>query len=305
MNSNRISAIEQVQPNDKQEASLTFMPRIILHCSNLDAASQHLINTTLPGTVQSHGEYAVLESDIRITPEQIKQLRLQLHFDINPLPDDFDPTQIRLLMMDMDSTLINIECVDEIADFLGIKPQVAAITESAMRGEIDFQTSLRKRVGLLTGLDCHVLDTVYRERLQLNPGAERLIDGLKQAGIKIALVSGGFTFFTERLQQRLDLDFVMANELDIDQEKLTGHVQGKIVDGTVKAEYLEQTCSALQISSAKAIAMGDGANDLLMMNIAGLGVAYHAKPAVQEQADVVLNHSGLDAVLHLLQLDMS
>lgn len=281
------------------------MPRIILHCSDLDDASQQLISKTVHGTLHAHGGYVVMQSDASIAPEQIKQLRIQLPFDINMLPEDFDPGRIKLLVTDMDSTLINIECVDEIADFLGIKPQVAAITESAMRGEIDFQTSLRKRVGLLAGLDCHVLNTVYQERLQLNPGAERLISGLKQAGIKIALVSGGFTFFTERLQQRLGFDYAMANRLDIENDKLTGQVLGDIVDGTVKAGFLEQTCEAMHIGPTCAIAMGDGANDLLMMNSAGLGVAYHAKPAVQDKADIVFNHSGLDAVLHLLQIDMS
>jgi phosphoserine phosphatase len=279
------------------------MPKIILHCDNLDDASQQLINKIIHGTIHKQGAYAVLETDVAIAPEEIKQLRMQLPFDINLLPEGFSPGQIKLLITDMDSTLINIECVDEIADFLGIKPQVAAITESAMRGEIDFQTSLRKRVGLLAGLDCHVLNTVYQERLQLNPGAEQLITGLKQTGIKTALVSGGFTFFTERLQQRLGFDYVLANRLAIENDKLTGQVLGDIVDGSVKAGFLEQICTAMHIAPTDAIAMGDGANDLLMMNSAGIGVAYHAKPAVQDKADIVLNHSGLDAVLHLLQID--
>lgn len=279
------------------------MPRIILHCSDLDASQQQLIHSIINGDIHPKREYALLETTANVTAQQLQDLRKQLPFDVNPLPEGFDSGQIRLLITDMDSTLINIECVDEIADFLGIKHQVAAITESAMRGEIDFGTSLRKRVSLLSGLDRHVLETVYRERLQLNPGAERLISGLKQAGIKTALVSGGFTYFTERLQQRLGFDYTLANRLEIEQDKLTGQVLGNIVDGTVKAGFLEQTCDALQISPSDSIAMGDGANDLLMMGIAGLGVAYHAKPAVQEKADVVLNHSGLDAVLHLLQID--
>lgn len=280
------------------------MSRIILHRAALDSAQrQHMLNV-IPGDIQQQADYALLVSASESTTQQIQTLRQQLDFDINLLPANFDAGRIKLLMTDMDSTLINIECVDEIADFLGIKPQVAAITESAMRGEIDFQTSLRKRVGLLAGLDCDVLEKVYQERLQLNPGAEQLMRGLKKAGIKTALVSGGFTYFTERLQQRLGFDYVQANRLSIEQDKLTGQVQGDIVDGSVKARFLQQTCSTLSIDTRDAIAMGDGANDLLMMNLAGLGVAYHAKPTVQEKANIVLNYSGLDAVLHLLQIDM-
>lgn len=279
------------------------MPKIIIHSASLDETSGQQITKAIHGELRAAGQYYLLDSDAGITPEMIEQLRRQLDCDINLLPDDFDAEQTRLLVTDMDSTLINIECVDEIADFLGIKAQVAAITESAMRGEIDFQTSLRKRVGLLKGLDCNVLERVYNERLSLNPGAEVLIAGLKSGGIKIALVSGGFTFFTRRLQERLGLDYVLANELEIRDGKLTGDVLGEIVDGAVKADFLETTCQQLGLESTQAIAMGDGANDLLMMSVAGLGIAYHAKPAVQSKADVVINHGGLDAVLHLLQIN--
>ena len=279
------------------------MPKIILHTSELDNVEnpiRDLITKHIPGKLSARAEYSVLETDVKVMPEQIQQLRVQFPFDINLIPEDFTASQIQLLVTDMDSTLISIECVDEIADFLGIKPQVAAITESAMRGEIDFQTSLRKRVGLLKDLDSHVLQQVYDERLQLNPGAEKLLAGLQNAGIKTALVSGGFTFFTSRLQKRLGFDYTLANTLEIKNEKLTGQVLGEIVDGTVKATFLESTCSALKIKSTQALAMGDGANDLLMMNSAALGIAYHAKPAVQDKADIVINHSGLDAVLHII-----
>lgn len=276
------------------------MPKIIIHTAELEASAHALIDKVIPGNISHQAEYSVLETDVQVTPEQIQNLRAQLPVDINLIPDDFKSDQIRLLVTDMDSTLINIECVDEIADFLNIKPQVAAITESAMRGEIDFQTSLRKRVGLLKGLDCHVLQKVYDERLRLNPGAEKMIAGLKNAGIKTALVSGGFTFFTSRLQQRLGFDYALSNTLAIEDEKLTGQVLGNIVDGMVKAEFLEKTCQALKIETLQAVAMGDGANDLPMMNSAALGIAYHAKPAVQDKADIVINHHGLDAVLHIL-----
>ena len=278
------------------------MPRIILHSADIEAEHQQLITRQIPGDIVGKDQFGWLETDVSVLPDQLNHLRMQLPFDINLLPDGFEPDQAKLLVTDMDSTLISIECVDEIADYLGIKPQVAAITESAMRGEIDFQTSLRQRVGLLKGLDSHVLQSVYDERLSLNPGAEKLMSGLKAAGIKTALVSGGFTFFTSRLQQRLDIDFILANELEIEEDKLTGHVLGDIVDGSAKANFLETTSAELGIDPQQAIAMGDGANDLLMMSVAGLGVAYHAKPAVQGKADIVINHQGLDAVLHLLNL---
>ena len=215
---------------------------------------------------------------------------------------DVSTTSPALLITDMDSTLISIECVDEIADFLGIKDKVAEITESAMRGEIDFNTSLQKRVKLLKGLDYGVLEKVYQERLQLNPGAEKLIATLQSVGIKTALVSGGFTYFTERLKKRLKLDFTLSNTLEVQDGKLTGSVLGDIVNGDVKAGFLKQLAQQLGVDLSRTIAVGDGANDLLMMGLAGLGVAYRAKPKVQQQSDVVLNYSGLDAILHFLNV---
>ena len=201
----------------------------------------------------------------------------------------------------MDSTLINIECVDEIADFVGVKPQVAAITAAAMRGEIDFATSLTRRVALLKGLERDALEHVYRERLRLNPGAETLLAGLRARGIHFALVSGGFTFFTSRLKERLQIDFTLANELEIVDGRLTGAVIGEIVGAQAKSDFLHHLCADLGIAPGQAIAVGDGANDLQMLQAAGLGVAYHAKAVVQAQADIALNHSGLDGILALLQ----
>jgi phosphoserine phosphatase len=247
--------------------------------------------------------YARLTLASPLPAAELKRLR-QIHpFDINALPADFDPTQMRLLLMDMDSTLISIECIDEIADFLAIKPQVAAITEAAMRGEIDFETSLKRRIALIHGLDDSALQHVYNERLQLNPGAEDMLAGLKQRGIRTALVSGGFTYFTERLQQRLDLDYALANELAFDGDgKLTGIANDVIVGARRKADFLAELCQLNDIQPQQVIAMGDGANDLLMMQQAGLSVAYHAKPTVQEQAMTALNHCGLDGVLGLLDI---
>ncbi|HEY2021964.1 phosphoserine phosphatase SerB [Paraburkholderia sp.] len=205
-----------------------------------------------------------------------------------------------LVAMDMDSTLITIECIDEIADFCGLKAQVAAITEAAMRGEIrDFNESLTRRVALLEGLDASALERVYEERLQLSPGAERMLAGAKQAGLKTLLVSGGFTFFTEKLKARLGLDFTRANTLDIVDGKLTGKVTGEIVNAEVKARTLRETCATLGIESSRAIAMGDGSNDLKMMAEAGLSIAFRAKPVVREAASVSFNYVGLDGLLRL------
>ena len=208
--------------------------------------------------------------------------------------------EFKLVAMDMDSTLITIECIDEIADMQGLKPQVAAITEAAMRGELDFSASLKQRVALLEGLDASALQRVYDERLKLSPGAETMLAAVQKAGLKTLLVSGGFTFFTERLKQRLGLDYTHANELEIVDGKLTGRVLGGIVDAEEKQRTVERVCAQLGITPAQAIVMGDGANDLKMMGIAGLSVAFRAKPVVRSQADVALNFVGLDGLLNVL-----
>ena len=206
----------------------------------------------------------------------------------------------KLLVMDMDSTLITIECIDEIADMQGIKPQVAEITEAAMRGELDFNQSLRRRVALLRGLEASALQRVYDERLQLSPGAETLLACARQHGLKTLLVSGGFTFFTERMQARLELDYAYSNQLEIVDGKLTGEVIGEIVNAEKKREHLLTTCAQLGVSGNAAIAMGDGANDLLMMGVAGLSVAFRAKPSVKAQAAVALDVVGLDGLMNIL-----
>ena len=205
-----------------------------------------------------------------------------------------------LVAMDMDSTLITIECIDEIADFCGLKAEVAAITEASMRGEIkDFNESLTRRVALLKGLDASALERVYEERLRLSPGAERMLEGARAAGLKTLLVSGGFTFFTERLKARLGLDYTRANTLEIVDGKLTGKVIGEIVNADVKARTLRETCEKIGIDPKRTIAMGDGSNDLKMMAEAGLSVAFRAKPVVREAATVAFNFVGLDGLLRL------
>ena len=204
-----------------------------------------------------------------------------------------------LVVMDMDSTLIAIECIDEIADLVHLKPQVSAITEAAMRGEMDFAESLRRRVALLAGLEESALQRVYDERLRLNPGAENLLGKLKELGIKTLLVSGGFVFFSERLKQRLGLAYAHANTLEIVNGKLTGKVLGHILDAQGKADSLVRVRDELGLQPQQVIALGDGANDLKMLAQAGVSIAYHAKPIVRSQAMYAFNFVGLDGLVNL------
>ena len=222
---------------------------------------------------------------------------------------DFTPplalADFKLIAFDMDSTLINIECIDEIAETVGLKTEVAAITEATMRGEIaDFKTSLRRRVALLKGVSLQDMEHVYAERLQLNPGAIELIAACKKAGMKVLLVSGGFTFFADRIAARLGIDYAKSNELEVVNNLLTGGLVnqswGDICDGEEKRKTLLETCTLLGIKPNQSIAVGDGANDLPMMAAAGLSVAYHAKPKVREQAMVAINEGGLDRLLEVL-----
>lgn len=210
----------------------------------------------------------------------------------------------RIAAFDMDSTLINIECIDEIAEAAGRKAEVAAITEAAMRGEIsDFKDSLRRRLALLQGVPESALEAVLKERLQFNPGARELCAALKAAGLKLLLVSGGFSYFTRYVVQELGIDFVRSNELEIKNGRLTGgliaQAWGEICDGEEKRRMLLQCCDAIGAQPRQAIAVGDGANDLLMLGASGLSVAYHAKPRVREQAMVAINAGGLDRLLTL------
>jgi len=218
------------------------------------------------------------------------------HLDFAFMPAAKKFSAIGLIAMDMDSTLITIECIDEIADFTGKKAEVAAITASAMRGEIDWPESLRQRVSLLAGLDESVLQRVYDERLKLSPGSDVLIAAAKKYGIKLLLVSGGFTFFTERLKARLDIDYAFSNVLEIINGKLTGKVIGPLCDADAKARHLRETAARLSLKAENCIAIGDGANDMKMMAAAGLSIAYHAKQVVQAQASVAINVLGLNAV---------
>ena len=222
---------------------------------------------------------------------------------------DVDPPlrlgDFKLISFDMDSTLINIECIDEMAAAAGRKAEVAAITEAAMRGKIsDFKDSLRRRLALLAGVPEQALEQVWRGRLRLNPGAAELVQACRRAGLKVLLVSGGFTFFAERVRRQLGLDFARSNQLEIQHGQLTGRVVpqswGDIVDGAMKRQTVLDCCSLLGCEPAQAIAVGDGANDLAMMGAVGLSVAYHAKPRVRAQAMVSIESGGLDRLLEVV-----
>lgn len=275
------------------------MAMILLQSASLGEQQASEVAAALGGIAMPGKHAWRIETHTAPDPALLTELRRRHACDIYVLPPDFRPDKVGLLISDMDSTLISIECIDEIADFTGLKPRVSAITEAAMRGEINFETSLQQRVALLKDMPMEVLDRVYDERLRLNPGAEALIEGLRARNIPFALVSGGFTVFTERLRQRLGLDFTLANELEIENGRLTGRVKGRIVGAQAKAGFLRELCQRLAIAPQQAIAVGDGANDLEMMRHAGLSIAYHAKPTVQAQAAMAINHGGLDNILAL------
>lgn len=249
---------------------------------------------------------ACIEFSVRGTPPDLDQLRAdflhiasELGVDIAFQEDSIYRRNRRMVVFDMDSTLIEAEVIDELAKEAGVGEQVAEITEQAMRGEIDFTESFARRVGLLEGLSESVLEQVAA-RLKMTEGAERLIATLKSLGYKTAILSGGFTYFAKGLQDRLGIDYVYANELEIKDGKVTGQVSGRVVDGQRKAELLDELAQKENIGRAQVIAVGDGANDLPMLSRAGLGVAFRAKPLVKESAKHAISNLGLDAVLYLI-----
>ncbi|MBO7555748.1 MAG: phosphoserine phosphatase SerB [Neisseriaceae bacterium] len=271
-----------------------------LFADNLDRLPKHIL-TALPKPYfqDKHRIRITVENDFRL-PENIKNELNQLHIDYALLPDKAF-SDLGLIVSDMDSTLITIECIDEIAARLGIKSQVAAITERAMRGEIDFRQSLTERVGLLKGLPVSELQIVYDEVLKLTIGAEELLTACHQKGVKFMLVSGGFTFFTDRLKQRLGLDYTYANVLGVESGKLTGTVDSEIIDAQKKVQLLQQYREDLGLQEIQVLAVGDGANDIPMIQAAGIGVAFHAKPKTQAAASVSVNFCGLNGLLWLFR----
>ncbi|WP_447641376.1 MULTISPECIES: phosphoserine phosphatase SerB [Chitinophagaceae] len=231
----------------------------------------------------------------------IEQLAAELKVDIAFLSDTASLSDYKLVAMDMDCTFIQIECIDEIADLYGVKDKVSAITHAAMNGELDFNESLTRRVALLKGMDERALQRVFDERLRLSAGAVELLDVLQHRGIKTLLVSGGFTFFTEKLKAQYSLDYTRANVFEIIDGKLTGKIVGDIVNAEEKAKTLLTCCKQMGISAQQAIAIGDGANDLKMLHEAGLSIAFHAKPKVKQQAQVAFDYAGLDGVVNLFK----
>lgn len=276
------------------------MKRLVIQLPGLDEDTVGGIASQIGRAADDRWPGGAFWRGVGIASDQARALAERYGVDAALVPDALRLGDFGLLTLDMDSTLINVECIDELADLAGHKDAVAAITEAAMRGEIaDFSESLRRRLALLAGAPDTLLQRVMDDRVRLNPGAERLLGAARSAGLHTLLVSGGFTFFADRLAGRLALDSVLANELEIVDGRLTGRVVGPIVDASAKRSRLLATTERLGIAPTRAIAIGDGANDMPMMEAAGLSVAFHAKPVVRARASCALDHCGLDAVLNL------
>lgn len=296
-----------------QRANLADANLQLFVSANIDAAKMQQLHQRLQaGDLQLVDGVAVaggytlsvvgLAADVSMLNQSYRALSDMLDIDIAWVKHQPSTNlkQKGVLFMDMDSTLIQCECIDEIADFLGIKDKISQITQSAMEGKLDFSESLLARVKLLAGLDVSVLQQVYEQRIRLTQGAEHLIQTVHQYGWKVGLVSGGFTYFTGLLEARLQLDFTAANTLEIVDGKLTGRILGEIVDAPKKRALLLEKCKVWDVDIANTVALGDGANDLPMLGVAGLGIAFHAKPQVRQAAPFALSHGGLDHTLHLL-----
>ena len=277
---------------------------IVRKASGLDPDTLHALSTALgtaPERMASERPTLLRWQAAPQPPATFDAWAEEYGVDAANVPSGLSFRDFRLLAIDMDSTLVTMETLDEIADMAGLKAEVAAITEAAMRGEIrDFSESLTRRMALLQGVREDLIERVYRERLHLSPGAEVLLAAARAAGLKTLLVSGGFTHFTDRLKEQLGFDYAFANQFDIVDGRLTGRVLGPIVDGAFKAQAVRQCCAEIGCAPSQAIAIGDGANDLGMMGVAGLSVGYHAKPVVRAQATWSVRVGGLDTVVDWL-----
>lgn len=303
------NAVTIVNRSDEDTATLIVFGEAV----NLEKL--HLIQTALLPYLSIRCFYSgtrelgtvVIEAQIDITNSQdlhqaIESIAVEYQTEVVVLTQRPTLTKPGLLLMDMDSTVIAIECIDEIAKLAGVGKQVSEVTELAMQGKLDFAESLTSRVACLKDAEAHIL-TVVRNALPIMPGITQLLSVLRQANWKLAIASGGFTFFADYLQHRLDLDFVIANVLEMNGDTLTGKIKGEIVTAQTKADTLTLLAERYQIETSQTIALGDGANDLLMMQRAGLGVAFHAKPVVRQQADGAIRFSPANSLLALLSRD--
>jgi phosphoserine phosphatase len=277
------------------------MSNLVLQAPTLERTQVDALATLFDGgAVESIGPGAYRLKGVPVR-EAVASWCEERHIDHAWMPEGRRFADLKLLAMDMDSTLITVECIDELGDLAGKRAEIASITARAMRGELDYPASLRRRVALLAGLQESALERVYEERVKLTPGAQDLLSECKRAGVKLLLVSGGFTFFVERLRERLGIDYTISNVLEIQNGRLTGELLGDIVDAEAKAAKFRNVCKELNAAKEHTVAIGDGANDLKMMAEAGVSVAYRAKPVVRAQASCALNWSGLDAVARLFE----
>ena len=268
------------------------MKTIIIHSQDLSLAQR--LSMSLKGELEQRKKHFRIHTSNSFNLNHLRELN---KVDLNLVSETFNFSEVRLLVSDMDSTLITIETIDEIAKAVGMSNEIAEITEQAVQGDLDFTESFKKRVSILSGVNTSSFKTVYDNHLQLSPGVPELIMFFKSLGIKSAVVSGGLVYFAERLKNQLGLDTFQANNVEIDNNYLTGRVLGKVIDAKEKANYIYELCELYQLQREQVIAIGDGANDLEMMKIAGISVAYRAKPVLQKSCDIIINYSGLDSVV--------
>ena len=265
---------------------------LIVHDHNIETAKKLALNI--------NGELEARKSHFRVHTKsnfEIENLRSHHSVDLNIFDQGFDYDNIKLMVSDMDSTLISIETIDEVARQVGLSNEVSFITEEAMQGQLDFSESFKKRLSILKGVGTESFNEVYKNKMELNPGASELVKFLKSIKIKTALVSGGINFFAEKVSDVLGIDTYRANDVEIKNEALTGKVLGKVVDAKAKANYIEELCNYYGLSPKQVIAIGDGANDLEMMKLAGLSVAYQGKPILKKSCNIQINFGGLDSLI--------
>ncbi|MDC1449600.1 phosphoserine phosphatase SerB [Candidatus Thioglobus sp.] len=274
------------------------METLIIHTQDLIIAEK--LTISLKGDLEKRKNHFRIHTNFNFT---IEKLRLENIVDINLHHKKFNFSDIKLVVSDMDSTLITIETIDEIAKESGMSSEVALITEQAMQGNLDFTESFKKRVSILKGVNTSAFESVYTNSLKLSPGAKELVNFFKSTSVKSAIISGGLSYFAERLHKSLGVDTFRANNVEVINSCLTGEVLGKVIDANEKANYINELCSLYQIKREQVIAIGDGANDLQMMKIAGVSVAFHAKPILQKNCDVIINYGGLDSVIDFFEED--